>query len=257
MCAVIKAMRIGLAAALISLLMWLPGKTSDSSKRGGPTFCYGQENGEPELTPENQGAGSYAGNDFTGKVSVLNNIVSDTNGFHRVHLRHAFQGFTGLAQVNQAAGMLNNQATYVGLAGFGDGSPATGLRMSYLSRVQDNSLTISDNTYQVHIMSPSFAGGAGLTLVNQAAGHLNTQLSAFFLAVGTDAASDLTDMQLGAISSRNTLTLDPEASISRSAELELDRGAFQNYNGIWGTSQIAGNLNQVTTIFNVRVTLVP
>ena len=129
--------------------------------------------------------------------------------------------------------------------------------MSYLSRLRKNSLTISNSTYQARILGPSFAGGAGLTLVNQAAGHMNTQLSAFFLTMGTGAAHDLTDLQLGAISSQNTVTYNPDAPGVRAAELELDKGAFQNYTGIWGTSQVAGNLNQVTTIFNVRVTTVP
>jgi hypothetical protein len=249
--------RIGLTLVLLSSLMWLPGKIAEGSNWWGPIRCCGQETAEPEPSPENPGAGSYAGNDFPGQVSILNNVVNDSNGFYRAHLRNAFQGFTGMAQVNQAAGMLNNQATYIGLAGLGEGASGAGLRLNYVSRVQYNSLSISNNSYQTHIQGPSFAGGAGLTLVNQAAGHLNAQLTAFFLAVGTNAAHDLTDLQLGAINSNNTLTPDPKAPSLRSAKLELDKGAFQNYTGIWGTSQIAGNLNQVTTIFNVRVTTVP
>jgi hypothetical protein len=201
--------------------------------------------------------GSYAGNEFIGQASILNNTVTDTNGFYRVHLLNAFQGFTGIAQVNQAAGILSNQATYIGIAALNEGAQNTGLRMSYVSRVQNNSLTTSNNTYQAHIKGKSFAAGSGIALVNQAAGHMNTQLTAFFLAIGDQAVEDLTDIQLGAISSDNTLTPDPEAPNSRSAELELDNGAFKDFTGIWSTSQVAGNINQVTTIFNVRVKTVP
>jgi hypothetical protein len=253
----IKTMKIGLAVTLFSLLMWFPGKISDYHNRWSPTPGYGQENGGSEASPENLAAGSYAGNEFTGQANILHNIVSDTDGFYSVHLLNAFQGFTGIAQVNQAAGTLNNQATYIGLAGFRDGAPTTGLRMSYVSRVSNNSLTVSNNTYQAHIKGPSFAGGSGIALVNQVSGHLNAMLTGIYLTMGTNAAHDLTDLQLGAISSNNTLTSDPEAPGVRAVELELDKGAFQNYTGIWGVSQVAGNLNQVTTVFNVRVTTVP
>jgi hypothetical protein len=152
---------------------------------------------------------------------------------------------------------LSNQITYIGIAGLENGPQAAGLKMGYVSRVQKNSLTTSNSKYQAHIRGASFAAGSGIALVNQAAGHMNTQLNAFNLAIGGRAAQEFTDMQLGAISSNNTLVSDPEAPSVRAVELELEKGAFRNYTGIWGTSQIAGNLNQVTTIFNVRVITVP
>jgi hypothetical protein len=254
----IKAMRIGLAVALFSLLMWLPGKTLNPGGWRGPAPCCGQETGGTDPNPENLVMESYAGHDFTGQVSILNNAMTEVNGFHRVHILNSFQGFTGIAQVNQAAGALSNQVTYIGIAAIGGSPQAAGLRMSYVSRVQKNSLTTSNSTYQAHIKGASFASSSGIALVNQAAGHMNTQLTAFNLAIGGRATQEFTDVQLGAISSHNTLASDPEAPSSvRSIELEMEKGAFQNYTGIWGTSQIAGNLNQVTTIFNVRVITVP
>lgn len=249
-----KALCLGLTVALIAVLGGFPGQTSDCRTWWGPTWGWGQEN---TLEPEDLSATSQAGNNFTGEMSLLNNTVEGTGGFYRTRLLNAFQGFIGMAQVNQAAGWLNNQATYIGLAGMGGGPAAGGLRMTYLSQAQNNFLAISNSTYQAQILGPSFADGAGISLVNQAAGHLNTQLTALFLSVGNDTATDLTDLQLGAISSHNTLVSDPDAPGLRAVDLELDKGAFQNYTGIWGTSQIAGNLNQVTTIFNVRVTTVP
>ena len=251
----LKAGRIGLTVALFSLLMWFPGGNLSPGGWWGPGFCGGQEIGGND---ENLGSLVVGtNNEFAGHVRILDNTVSGTNGFFRVLLLNAFQGFTGIAQVNQAAGTLNNQITYIALAGLENGAQAAGLRMSYLSQVQKNSLTISNSTYQAYIRGTSFALGSGIALVNQAAGHMNTQLNAFTLAVGSRAAQEFTDMQLGAIRSNNTLVSDPEAPSVRSVELELEKGAFQNYTGIWSTSQIGGNLNQVTTIFNVKVTTVP
>lgn len=251
----ILAIRIWLAAVLLTFLMWFPGKTLGLESGWSPPPCFGQGGAEPN--PENIVIGSYAGNDFTGRVVILNNAIIDATGFHTVHILNSFYGFTGIAQVNQAGGVLNNQMTHIGVAGSPGGAQITNLRMNYLSKVQGNSLTTLSNTYQAHIKGASFALGSGVALVNQAAGHMNVQLNAFHLAIGNQAAEHLTDIQMCAISCDNTLSSDPEAFNIRATELELDNGAFQDFTGIWSTSQIAGNMNQVTTLFNIRVKTVP
>ena len=253
----LRAPRIGLAVALFSLLMWFPGETLTRGSWWQPVPCSGQETDGNIVDPESIGAVSFTGQDFVGQVSIINNTIREANGFYRVQLLNAFQGFTGVAQVNQAAGALSNQVTYVGIAGLGGNPQNSGLSMSYVSRVQKNSLTTSNSTYQAHIKGVSFAAGSGIALINQAAGHLNTQLNAFNLAIGGRAAQEFTDFQLGAISSQNRVISDPDAPNVRDVKLELEKGSFQDFAGIRGTSQIAGNLNQVTTIFNVRVITVP
>ena len=257
MCTLTMVMRIGLTVIFFTFLMWIPGETPDSSRWWGPSPVMGGEPGGVELNPENLLVETYAGNTFMGRVSILNNTMTDVNGFYRVQITNSFQGFTGIAQVNQAAGTLNSQVTYIGMAGSTGGAQATGLSLNYGSRVKGNTLTTSNNTYQADIKGGSFASGSGVALVNQAAGHMNAQLNAFSLAVGNQAADNLTDLQLGAISSNNNLSSSPQTPNSRSTKLELDKGAFRDFTGIWSTSQIAGNMDQVTTIFNVRVTPVP
>jgi hypothetical protein len=251
----IMAMRIGLVVILCSFLMWSPGEIA-GGKWWGPTSCSGQESSGRIPNPENLLAGGYAGTNIAGQVSILNNTMTDANGFYRVQIVNSFQGFIGIAQVNQAAGALNHQANYLGVTGSPGSAPVTGLSLNYKSQVKGNSLTLSNNFYEAHIRGSSFASGSGIALVNQAAGHLNTQLNAFTLAVGKQA-ENLTDTQMGAISSNNQLTPNPAAPDNHTTKLELDKGAFKDFTGIWSTNQIAGNMDQVTTIFNVRVTTVP
>ena len=252
----IMAMRIGLAVIFCSFLMWFPGETAGGGWWG-PAPCSGQESIGGEPNPENLLPGTYAGTSFVGGVRILNNTMTDANGRYNVQIINSFQGFTGIAQVNQAAGALNHQANYLGATGSPGSAPATGLSLNYVSQVKGNSLTTSSNSYEAHIGASSFASGSGIALVNQAAGHMNTQLNAFSLAVGKQAAENLTDTQMGAISSNNHLTPNPAAPDNHTTKLELDKGAFQDFTGIWSTNQIAGNMDQVTTIFNVRVTTVP
>jgi hypothetical protein len=251
----IMAMRIGLVVTFFSFLMWLPGKTAGGGWWG-PASCSGLEPGKRESIPENLPGDTYAGTNFSGHVSILNNTMTDANGFYRVQIVNSFQGFTGIAQINQAAGALNHQVNYLGATGSPRGDPATGMSLNYASRVKGNSLATSNNSYEAHIRGSSFASGSGIALVNQAAGHMNTQLNALHLAVGKQA-ENLTDTQMGAISSSNHMTSNPSAPNNHSAKLELDKGAFQDFTGIWSSNQIAGNMDQVTTIFNVRVTTVP
>ena len=255
MSTLIMAVRIGLAVTFFSCLMWFPGEMA-GGKWWGPALCSGQESSGGVQNPENLLAGTSAGTNFAGQVSILNNTMTDANGFYRVQIVNSFQGFSGIALINQAAGALNHQTNYLGVTGTPGGAPATGTSLNYASRVKGNSLATSNNSYEAHIRGSSFASGSGIALVNQAAGHMNTQLNAFHLTVGKQA-ENLTDTQMGAISSNNHLTSNPSAPNNHSAKLELDKGAFQDFTGIWSSNQIAGNMDQVTTIFNLRVITVP
>ena len=251
------AIRIGLAVIFFTLLMWFSREAPGGGRWWGPPPAMAGESGGADPNPENLSVGTYADTSFMGRVSILNNSLTDSNGFYRVQIINSFQGFTGIVQVNQAAGAFNNQTNYIDVAGSPGGAQATGLSLNYGSRVKGNALTTSNNAYQADIKGSSFASGSGVAQVNQAAGHMNAQLNAFSLAVGNQAADNLTDLQMGAISSNNHLSSDSQTPNSRSTKLELDKGAFKDYTGIWSTSQIAGNMDQVTTIFNVRVIPVP
>ena len=251
------AWRIGLVLAIFFLLTWFPRETPGCGSWWGPGPCLGGEMDEAEANPENLVAGLSVGHGFTGQINILNNTMTDANGFYSAQLLNSFQGFTGIAQVNQAAGSLSSQVTYIGIAGSQGGAQATELGMNFASRVKNNSLTMTSNTYQAHIKGTSFASGAGIALVNQSAGHMNAQFNAFSLTIGSHAAENLSDIQLHAISSNNKPISDPLAPNIRSTRLGLDKGAFQDFTGIWSTSQIAGNMDQVTTIFNLSITPVP
>ena len=90
-------------------------------------------------------------------------------------------------------------------------------------------------------------------MVNQAAGNMNAQLSALNITIG--GRRSLTDTQLSAVEANNTIAKDPQAPNKYSNKLE--GGAFNNFTGLVATSQVAGNMNQVSTVFNVNVIVVP
>lgn len=251
--------KIGVAVLIISVLAWLPWDMKHAPACWGPVPCLGQEAGETVPTPETIILGSFSGNSFTGYSIIIGNTLTQTSGVYHTEISNSFQGFTGIMQVNQAAGSLNNQLNVTGTA-FSQGELSQ-ISLSYKSQIKDNSLTTSGNDYQASITGTSFAGGSGIALVNQAAGNMNAQLNAFSLNLGTAGANgaiSLTDAELTAAKTNNSITYDPDPAKANKYSTALTSEApAQNFTGLWSSNQIAGNIDQVTTVFNVNVTTVP
>lgn len=259
------ARKILAAAMFFSVLGWLPLGMEYSSVWWGPAACLGQvvEEIEPVSKPSEPvviktEVESFASLSFTGCSSIIGNALTETSNTYLAAIASSFQGFTGINMVNQAAGSLNNQANWMGVAGSGTGGEAALSSLSYKSQVENNTLTTSGNTYRASITGTAFQGGSGVAMVNQSAGNMNTQLNAFGLTIGKageNGAISLTDVELCAVKANNTITLDPYNP--NTYETERDPKAFKNFTGLWSSNQIAGNMDQVTTVFNVNVTIVP
>jgi hypothetical protein len=247
------AWKIGVAVIWLSMLSWFPWDVKALPNWGGPVACLGQVTGEkePDLGII---VGSFSDNSLISSSSIVGNTMIEKNGVSRVEILNSFRGFTGIAQVNQAAGYMNNQVNLMGITDVRKGG-ATLASVTSQSQVKNNTLTTSNNTYQTAITGGSFAGGTGVAMVNQAAGNMNSQLSAFNITIG--AKRSLTDTQLNAVEANNSITKDPAAPNKHSATLDLEGGAFKNFTGLVSTSQVAGNMNQVSTVFNVNVTVLP
>jgi len=245
--------KIGVAVIWLSVLSWFPWDVRPLSVWGGPVACLGQVAAakEPDLGTI---VGAFADSSLIHSSGIVGNTMIEMNSVSRVEILNSFHGFTGIAQVNQAAGYLNNQANLVRITDV-KSRGATLSSLNSQSQVKNNTLTTSNNTYQTAITGGSFAGGSGVAMVNQIAGNMNAQLNAVNITIG--GKRSLTDNQLNAIGSDNAIIKDPSAPNKHSAKLDLEGGAFKNFTGLVSTNQVAGNMNQVSTIFNVNVTVVP
>jgi hypothetical protein len=247
------AWKIGLAVIWLSMLSWFPWDVKALPIWGGPAACLGQVAGEKE---PNLGTivGAFSDNSLTRSSRIVGNTMIEMNSVSRVEISNSFRGFTGIAQVNQAAGYMNNQANLMAISDIRNGG-ATRTSLSSQSQVRNNVLSTSNNTYQAAITGGSFAGGTGVAMVNQTAGNMNAQLNAFNITIG--GRRNLTDTQLSAVEANNTIIKDPAAPNKYTTKLDLEGGAFRNFTGLVSTSQVAGNMNQVSTVFNVNVITVP
>jgi hypothetical protein len=247
------AWKIGVAVIWLSVLSWFPWDVKTLSIWAGPVACLGQVAGEKE---PNLGTivGAFSDNSLTCSSSIVGNTMIEINGLSRVEILNSFRAFTGIAQINQAAGYMNNQANLMGITDARNGG-ATRASLSGQSQVKNNVLTTSNTTYQAAITGASFEGGTGVAMVNQAAGNMNAQLNAFNMTIGDKRS--LTDNQLSAVEADNTITKGRAAPNKYSTTLDLEGGAFKNFTGLVSTVQVAGNMNQVSTVFNVHVIALP
>jgi hypothetical protein len=245
--------KISVAVIWLSVLSWFPWDVKTLSIWAGPVPCLGQVLGEKE---PNLGTivGSFSDNSLTRSSSIVGNTIIEKNGLSRVEISNSFRGFKGIAQINQAAGYMNNQANLMGVTDARNGG-VTRTTLSGQSQVKNNVLTTSNNSYQAAITGASFAGGTGVAIVNQVAGNMNAQLNAFNLTIGERRS--LSDNQLSAVEANNTIISDPAAPNRYLTKLDLEGGAFKNFTGLVSTSQVAGNMNQVSTVFNVHVIALP
>jgi hypothetical protein len=211
-----------------------------------------------ELSPENLEAASVSS--FIGSINIVGNKLTETNSHLYVEINNSFQGFTGIAQINQSAGSLNHQANFMGVTGSTGRGEITQFNLSNKNRVENNAINTSSNAYQANITGNAFAGGAGVAMVNQAAGNMNAQLNVFNLTVGSKrplAAMGLTDIELGTVKANPLVTQDPSGPNKYSTKLSVEEGAFKNFTGVVNTNQVAGNMNQVTTVFNININTLP
>jgi hypothetical protein len=241
--------KVCLGVLVISVLAWLPhGATTAPS--WGPAPCWGQE--RHALNPEGIVVGSFSSNSVTGCSIIKGNALTGTNGTYHASIDNSFVGFKGISQVNQAVGSLNNQMNATSVCG-SEGQLSL-MGQSVKSEIKDNYLKTSDNCYKASITGGSYKGGAGIAQVNQAAGNMNSQYNGFSLNIGTarpKGAVSLTDVELCAAKTDNTIIHDPCNPNTYKTQNTTDPA--NNFHGVFGSSQVAGDLNSVKTLFTVNV----
>jgi hypothetical protein len=168
----------------------------------------------------------------------------------------SFQGFKGVGAINQAAGNLNNQGTYVGFAAIGSKNALMTTDITLATTINDNNILVTGNapTYQATIGRQSFQGATGIVAVNQAAGNMNSQLKAITVCMG-NATAVLNNTQLSQINTNNTIQVQSKGAMT--ANVSLDPCTFQDFKGVASVTQVAGNFNQVATSIRINVNTLP
>ena len=115
--------------------------------------------------------------------------VYDTGGFTKTDtINESFNGFTGVANVNQSAGSLNNQGNAVAIAGGVDQivvKAATNVMLAQnnaYNRMTEGLGALPGNNTTDAITNNSFGGAFGVFNVNQSSGSMNNQKNVVSIA---------------------------------------------------------------------------
>ena len=142
---------------------------------------------------------------------------------------------TGIINLNQASGNLNNQANLRAI--FLSTDPSSAVTLLELGRSVEisNNQIYSSGAIKQDLIQGSLQYNLGIIGINQSAGSLNSQTNTLALAIG--GLVTLTDKELGSVSASNTLQ---DTSGSRE---DIIRDSFVGSHGIFQINQSAGDLN--------------
>jgi predicted lysophospholipase L1 biosynthesis ABC-type transport system permease subunit len=101
----------------------------------------------------------------------------------------------------------------------------------------------------------SFARGLGIAQVNQAAGNMNSQFNSTSVNLMASGAILLTDAELCAPKTRNTIHDNPSSN-THCTKLDT-KDPVSNFTALRPSSQTAGNMDHVKTIYTIHGITVP
>jgi hypothetical protein len=237
--------RISILASALTLASWLSWALPVPLARIPAGFAQ-------ELAPSGTIIQGRAGVSIEAVSNIIGNYVAETSTVHESSLMASFQGFKGLGATNQAAGNLNNQGTYIGFAATGNNNALMTTDVTLATKHENNSLIAGNASYQATIGGQAFKGATGIVAVNQVAGNMNSQLKAITVSLG-NAAAVLNNSQLSQVNTNNNIQVQGPMT----AKVSLDDGTFQDFKGVASVTQVAGNLNQVTTSLRINVNSIP
>jgi hypothetical protein len=204
-----------------------------------------------------------------GNTLTQNGSIQSTSIGNAAATSGPFQGTTGIVNINQASGNMNNQTIVTWLP---ISETATAPNLLGIALMQNNTLITTDAFYSVSIGPHAFQGGQGLVAINQVAGNLNNQLTSVAVSVSRQATPNtspnigittgdgtalvaLSNSQLTQIVGSQNNTVTNNGSLK--AEARLEEGAFQDFKGVVAATLTAGNLNQVAHHVAVQVVVTP
>ena len=181
-------------------------------------------------------AGSVYGSASGSSTGILTgNSLQEANVQSNTEFLSSGNQNTGLINLNQASGNLNNQANLRAIFLSTDpSSVVTLLQLGGSVEVSHNQIS-SSGAMKQDVIQGSFQDNLGVIGINQAAGSLNSQTNTLALAIG--GLVTLSDNELGSVSASNTLQ---DTSGSRE---DIIRDSFAGSHGIFQVNQSAGDLN--------------
>jgi hypothetical protein len=166
----------------------------------------------------------------------------------------AFDDSTGIIQVNQAPGNINNQGNATSIAvSLDSGEAAQAITNSQAAEADFNSgnSALVGFTELEDLIDFAFKNVSGVVNVNQAAGNLNNQHNTVAVSVG-DGVVALSEADLGQFNDNNIVN-----EVMTYKYDTITGSAFENFSGVLCVNQSSGNMNNQSNIVSVSALTYP
>ncbi len=179
---------------------------------------------------------------------------------------NAFKGDSGLINVNQSVGNMNNQGNVLSVAidvieedpPQDPPTPGSGAlthsQAAVVQEAEENAVDMQNIIFRDDLINgQAFQWAAGVINVNQAAGNMNNQGNTEAIALGFEAAVALADVDLGQRNKENSVDEYGEYGVNKSDI--ITNQAFENVAGVVGVNQAAGNINNQANSLSLSAVL--
>lgn len=170
-----------------------------------------------------------------GASVLMGNVLYEENVRSESIIRDSFNNNTGMMNVNQSSGSLNNQSIVRSIAIITNPDALNDVQAAD-AQVMSSNTVVSINSTTMDIIENSFNNDSGITAINQSSGNLNIQTDIIAMAIGGGLVA-ITDPEMDQVNASNILEED---NVNRA---EVISNSFNNYRGIVQIAQSAGNMN--------------
>lgn len=186
-------------------------------------------------------------NSLTLYSGTINNLFEESGVGSKSTLEESGDNSSGLININQASGSLNNQSNTAIITFQSEGN-ILNISSAHLGVSAGNELKITGTSSRESLISNSFDDAKGVFMINQSPGNLNQQNNVLVLSIGKPVVLGETDLSM--ISSGNSVEYDKDANIERKDTL---MNSFTNSSGIGMISQSSGDLNNIRNTLTLSV----
>ncbi len=178
-------------------------------------------------------------NSFVLYTGTIDNLFEDSSLASKSTIQDSCNNDSGLLNINQASGNMNNQSNSAIITFQQEGS-IININSYHEGISTGNKIKITGASSRKALISGSFLNAKGVFMVNQSPGNLNQQSNVFVLSIGKPV--ELGERELSMISGDNIIDYDKDAGIERKDTLV---NSFTNSSGIGMITQSSGDLNTI------------
>jgi hypothetical protein len=173
---------------------------------------------------------------------LFENYFETSNTNYGTSIINSFKENTGLFNLNQSSGNINNQSnlTVITLTPDSKENILSLIGLSGIDISLGNTIKYSGTIFRQSLIENSFENSRGVFLINQSPGSLNQQSNALIISLGVGSALMLSDFELAASLSENSIQYEPGTVLESKDAIN---NSFSGISGIVIINQSSGDLN--------------